>query len=92
MLYKEITATYCVNRAKHNKLCGHNKISHVRSQSEQQLFALPNMSLAPTTYFREIESRLFINICRYLPIFIKVGKNVNLYEGPRVLRLLWLQS
>jgi len=56
MLYKEITAIYCVNRAKHNKLCGQNKISCVRSQSEQQLFALPYMS----TYFREIESQLFL--------------------------------
>jgi hypothetical protein len=48
MLYKEITAIYCVNRAKHNTLCGQNKISCVRLQSEQQLFALSYMSLAPT--------------------------------------------
>ena len=48
MSYKEITAIYCVNRAKHNKLCGQNKISCVRSQSEQQLFALSYMLLAPT--------------------------------------------
>jgi len=37
-------------------------------------------------------SAIFIKICLYLNIMIKVGKNINLYEGPRVLRLLWLKS
>jgi len=62
MLYKEITAIYCVNRAKHNKLCGQNKISCVRSQSKQQLFALSYIYIIgfQSTYFREIESQLFL--------------------------------
>jgi hypothetical protein len=95
MLYKEKRAIYCVNRAKHNKLCGQNKIC-VCSQSEQQPFTLSYTSLPPhSTYFREIESQLFVlksaDICLF---WLKSGgkKSDNLYEGSRELRLSWLQS
>ena len=85
MLYKEITAIYCVNRAKHNKLCGQNKMYAFAKRTATIYFVI-YVTGYHSTYFREIVSQLFLlkSADNYLFWLKSEKKNQTIYTKAHV--------